>query len=418
VARRSRRWLTPALLVSFVASAPLAHAQPGSEPSSDTVARTNFNLVPIVGGNSDVGAAVGAVAVVQRLKAGASGAHVGPDALPYRWRIVSAGIVTFKTAGELRSPYQDAYTLLVFPELARGVLRLELRPSYTQETTQKYHGLGNASPGGAGRAHEYGRIHPTLAVRARLRLADNFFLRVGNALTYNIVDVAPRSLLARDREQGSDFVRDALSGPDEHAVDIFEYVLAYDARDSEVSATRGQFHHALVRLSPGGSSDFPYRYAQANLTLRGYHSPLRHLTLAGRVVLDAQFGDPPFYELARYSEDTFAIGGSKGVRGVPGQRYYGKLKLFGNLEARARLVPFRIFGKPHELGAAAFFDGGRLWAGYERQPELDGTGIGLKYGVGGGLRLHQGRTFVVRADVAYSPDARPVGAYFELGEMF
>jgi hypothetical protein len=51
-------------------------------------------------------------------------------------------------------------------------------------------------------------------------------------------------------------------------------------------------------------------------------------------------------------------------------------------------------------------------------PELDGTGLGLKYGVGTGLRFQEGRTFVVRADLAWSPDARPIGGYFAAGQIF
>jgi hypothetical protein len=52
------------------------------------------------------------------------------------------------------------------------------------------------------------------------------------------------------------------------------------------------------------------------------------VTLALRVVGDLLFADVPFYELSR-AVDTYATGGSNGVRGVPAQRYYGKVKVFG-----------------------------------------------------------------------------------------
>lgn len=107
-----------------------------------------------------------------------------------------------------------------------------------------------------------------------------------------------------------------------------------------------------------------------------------------------------------------------GVRGVPAQRYSGKLKAFGNLEVRSEVVTAEVWGKPYTLALAAFFDAGRVWADWRSRPELDGTGVGLKYGVGGGLRLQQGRAFVVRGDVAWSPDARPIGAYFTAGQTF
>jgi hemolysin activation/secretion protein len=135
------------------------------------------------------------------------------------------------------------------------------------------------------------------------------------------------------------------------------------------------------------------------------------------MVADLQFGDPPFYELARY-EDTFALGGVNGVRGVPAQRYYGKVKLFGNVEARSELVDFDLLKGHYVLGAALFFDGGRLWSSLHPNEALDGSGVGLKYGVGAGLRIRKGKAFVVRADLAWSPDARPLGGYFTAGHSF
>jgi hemolysin activation/secretion protein len=108
-----------------------------------------------------------------------------------------------------------------------------------------------------------------------------------------------------------------------------------------------------------------------------------------------------------------------GVRGVPGQRYYGKVKAFGNLETRVHLFDFHLFGAPLALGTAVFFDGGRVWTEIgHAHPDLDGTALGLKYGIGGGLRLIQGTTFVIRGDLAWSPDAHPIGGYFAAGEVF
>ena len=152
--------------------------------------------------------------------------------------------------------------------------------------------------------------------------------------------------------------------------------------------------------------------------LRGFlplFSP--RFTLAGRLVGDVLFGNVPFYELSR-AVDQYALGGSYGVRGVPAQRYYGKMKVFGNGEVRAKLFDFWLLGKGFTLGSAAFFDAGRLWADTTKQPALDGTGLGLKYGTGLGLRLMSGTAFVLRADVAWSPDATPIGGYVIAGEAF
>jgi hemolysin activation/secretion protein len=129
------------------------------------------------------------------------------------------------------------------------------------------------------------------------------------------------------------------------------------------------------------------------------------------------FGNTPFYELARF-DDTYAIGGVLGVRGVPAQRYSGKLKALANIEIRVEIVSFRALGKRMVFGVAPFFDAGRVWADFGYHPDLDGRGVGLKYGYGGGLRLQSGSSFVLRADVAGSPDANPVSGYFMAGQMF
>ena len=305
-------------------------------------------------------------------------------------------------------------------------MRLEIRPSYTRESTQLYYGIGNAAPapatGPEGQPEndyfQYGRMHPTVLVRARLALGGAFSFLLGDALTYDKLDVHPGSQLDRDLTSPSEAVRPFVGTTAPHFVNLFEQALLYDTRDNETSPTSGMYHQVKLRLSPGGTEAFPYRYGQVNAIARFYATPFRNrLSINLRIVGDGQFGHPPFYELARY-EDTFALGGVHGVRGVPAQRYYGKVKLFANLEVRTELTSFELWKNDFELGAAIFFDGGRLWSGWTGDPALDGSGAGLKYGVGCGLRLRQGRAFVVRGDLAWSPDARPIAGYFTAGHTF
>ena len=59
-----------------------------------------------------------------------------------------------------------------------------------------------------------------------------------------------------------------------------------------------------------------------------------------------------------------------------------------------------------------------MWADTHPHPELDGHGIGLKYGAGGGVSIQSGLAFVLRADVAGSPDANPTSGYFSAGQAF
>jgi hypothetical protein len=380
-------------------------------------AHREFNIVPIAGGDSDVGIGFGEVS---------DWASLQPGHDPYRWRLESGAFITFKLrdGNKIILPYQDYYVVLTLPNLtASKRLRFDIRPSFTNETTLKYYGIGNASPLPAPTIPvedtEYGRIHPTFSIEARYRVYEQFYVRAGSVYTYDWLTVRPTSLLARDQASGSPDVRALLGNFDAHGVELLMLGVEYDSRNNENVTTRGQFHAAQLRVSPKIAGWLPYSYEQLNLTARFYTTPIANrLTVVFRVVGDAFFGTPPFYELARF-DDTPAIGGGKALRGVPAQRYYGKVKLFENLEARSQILPFTLKGKHMVLGVAAFFDAGRTWTELlTRHPDLDGTGLGLKYGIGGGLRLQEGETFVVRADIAWSPDAQPIGGYFAAGEIF
>jgi hypothetical protein len=392
---------------------PAAADDDGGGNAGVSAPRNDFGIVPLFGGDSDIGFGGGELSSFSRL---------APGYVPYVWHLESGALITFRPRGGLQIPYQDYYLQLVVPKLWGGVLRLEIRPSYTREMTQRYYGIGNASaaPDASGEMpsepFEYGRTHPTILARVRLKLGESIHLELGNSFTYNRLEIAPGTKLAQDLANPALAHFFGPTGP--HAVDFFEDALIVDTRDDETNPKKGMYHQFKLRLSPGGTELFPYRYGQTDLTLRFYLTPGGGpATLALRLVGDVQFGHPPFYELARY-EDTFAVGGSNGVRGVPGQRYYGRIKAFGNLEARIKLFSFQLFGKHATLMSATFVDFGRVWSDWPPDPSLDGSGLGIKYGIGGGLRLLQGKAFVVRGDVAWSPDAQPIGGYFTAGHIF
>lgn len=343
---------------------------------------------------------------------------------PYRWRIENGAFVTFKRREGLIVPYQDYYLLVTIPDVgSSGRLRLDLRGSYSKETTLKYFGIGNASPdpppGTPVADTEYGWTRPMLSARARIALTSHLLLQLGGVYVHSSLSIPENSLLAINRASGTPTVRELLNTPTSFSLALVEAGVEYDSRDSDIVTRRGMYHGAQARLSPAIDGRLPDPYAELFASARFYFTPLpRWLTIATRLVGDLLLGSPPFYELARYG-DTDAIGGGTGVRGVPAQRYYGKVKVFGNFELRSDPLAFRLWGKAFNLGGAVFLDAGRGWTELGRaHPELDGTGLGIKYGIGGGLRLQQGKTFVVRLDVAWSPDANPIGAYFGTGHVF
>ncbi len=396
---------------------------------AEAQSRRELNIIPIAGGDSDVGIGVGEVSDLASISTSPAPATALPSTAsalaPYRWRLESGAFITFKEQdGSLILPYQDYFLLLSVPDLgASRRWRIDLRGSFTDETTLKYYGVGDATPppppGLDVAATEYKRIHPTGLVQVRTRLRPKWFLDFGSQFTYNKLDVGAGSVLASQRATGSPEVQGLLGDFGRHGVELLEASLQYDSRDNEIVTRRGMFHSLGARLSPRIEGWLPYGYLQLDATACFYATPVpRWLTVSFRAVADALVGSPPFYELARFAE-TPAIGGGQAVRGVPAQRYYGKVKVFENLELRSELFPFHLRSKSFVLGTALFLDGGRSWTELlHAHPELDGTGWGIKYGVGGGLRLQEGTTFAVRADVAWSPDASPVGAYFAAGEIF
>jgi surface antigen Omp85-like protein len=390
-----------------------------SSPSKDIQEpETEFTIVPFVGGNSDMGFGGGYIASLARME---------PNLDPYRYRLETAGTMTVGGAdgGGLRIPYADIYLLISFPNIVRKHLGFELRASYTLEANLKYYGLGNASTidpsfEPTDSYFEHSRTHPTVRATFEYR-AKPFAVTWGASYTQNWFDIPDDTLLANEMASPDPEVRSLLGEATTHGSPRFSIGVAYDTRDDRTSPVRGLYVTQELDVTPttiGGDVD--YRFARTD-TAVCFFLPIvprdRRLVFAMRLAGDLLFGDPPFYELPRF-EDTFAIGGAKGVRGVPGQRYYGKIKAFSNVELRSELFKAKILGDERRFGIVGFADFGRLWADYSSHPELDGTGVGLKYGIGGGLRVASGETFVLRIDVAWSPDANPIGGYLLAGHIF
>lgn len=410
--------------VALIVAAPAASATdamnssdaPGNGEASDARGdHSEFNLVPIVGGSTDIGFGGGYFGKIARIRKGYD---------PFFWSLESAATFTVKAApaGGVELPVQDIYATLTIPRLFGRALRFDVRPSYTWEILQ-YYGMGNGAVDAtrAGRTQDYvsyARLHPQLDTNLHIGIVDHIAVLAGVRYTENWLQPNADSELTIDQQAGSAEVKHLVGGFAQHGVILLKTGVYLDDRDNEVSTHTGTFDELNFKFSPGGSTEFPYRYEQMNVIARIF-IPLSKpaVTLAVRVVGDILFGDAPFYELSRY-EDTYAIGGSLGVRGVPAQRYYGKAKVFTNIELRTELVSFRALGKPLVFGVTGFFDGGRVWADTHSEPALDGSGVGLKFGTGIGLRLQSGSAFVLRAEVAWSPDANPIGGYFVAGQAF
>ena len=226
--------------------------------------------------------------------------------------------------------------------------------------------------------------------------------------------------MARDKD-GSPFVRGL------RPMELTQAAtgVIYDTRDNETFVHKGTYDQAAIEYVQGIPTDASVVYGESQLYLCAYQ-PLGPFVLAGRLVADFQFGHVPFYDLSMsgpYGQSE-AIGGGAAVRGVPVGRYGGEIKIYGNAELRSMFLKFTLLHQKVTLGGDLLFDTGRSWLDYSFKSSLDGNGVGLKYGAGGGLYVLWGQAALFRVDVAYSPDAAaenpgfPVGVYVMDGTMF
>jgi hypothetical protein len=104
-------------------------------------------------------------------------------------------------------------------------------------------------------------------------------------------------------------------------------------------------------------------------------------------------------------DNQLLLGGDSGLRGYPLRYQSGDSRLLFTLEQRffTGLYPFRLV----HVGAAAFFDAGRVWAGQSGKP---GEELGWLRDVGVGLRLSASRSGlgnIIHLDLAFPLDGDP-----------
>jgi hypothetical protein len=385
--------------------------------------RLEAGLFPGAAYDSNLGFGTGLVGNLARLD---------PDLDPYKWRL-AAQVFLYVDGGPDGSPevtFVHNYVDLDRPGLLGGRLRLRARAWFRRQVDTGWYGLGNASVASepwagldedsadyvqARRFHEYDVVVAGARGSARAVLAPDLEFFGGLALMWIWPTLYPGSRLELDRDGGSGAATAAaLVGVERHGVLEAVGGLLWDTRDSETDPERGTFTECSVRGGPVLEAETGYAGLNAHARLYIPVVPY-HLTIGIRGLADVLLGDPPFHELARTGGfwPLEAVAGPLAVRGIPTRRYHGKVKLIGNLEARMRFFTLRIFGQATTLGGVAFLDLGRVWADSTPRPELDGAGPGAKIGVGTGLRVRFGTTFMVRVDFAWSAEGSAIYADVE-----
>lgn len=416
--------LPPTTSQNTTISIPLLHGQETTGSAAPPKNRYELAGFPIIGGNTDIGFQFGGAATLTRFY---------NDVFPYEWNIDLLLSASAKSDQGFRLVQQSHVLRLDAPDLLQGRARLDTRVSFQRTINAGYFGLGNAAPAtpttdpcAQGRRFQYvqeegrvrgiGRIHTP---HQGLDLALGFNFRGEGPTVYC------GSKLAEDLTPSQLGGSPAVVGGQATFLAGGALGVMLDTRDSEFITAHGIFYQIGV-AGTGGTSDH-VSYGEASAVLAHYAQLPGPFIFASRFVASFQFGRAPFYDLQQGGvfEPQYLFGSENGVRGVPEGRYAGQIKILSNLEIRSTPFPqIHWLGQLFRIGTTTFFDAGRVWSGYSVISPSDGTSLGLKFGVGGGLFLQWGEAAIFRVEAAYSPDAvaenpsLPIGIYVSDGLMF
>lgn len=392
----------------------------GEKPETE---RNELAGAPILGGNTDIGFQIGLAATFTR---------VSPAYIPYRWKLDGLLSASVKDGPRGTEVVQQSHDIrLDIPRALGGRVRIMPGIFFERTVNAGYFGIGNAAPtiakpdGSFGSRYQY--THREIRARVNLRtpLSGPLSVMYGIALRNVLPSTYDESKLELDARRanpdGSPYVR-GLRGLN-HV--ILSGGLIYDTRDNEITPHNGSFDQYALRVGGATPTSEGVYYGGLNVILRRYVPLGGPFVFAARGLVDAMAGQVAFYDLSQGGAfiPVDLPGGPQGVRGVPNGRYQGLVKVVANAELRATHLKFKLFGDDFRLGNNVFFDTGRVFARYGAD-DRDGKGLGLKYGVGGGVFVVWGTAAVFRVEVAYSPDAIaanpnfPIGIYAADGLMF
>lgn len=398
--------------------------------------RTEIGALPVIGYDSDRGLGLGAILVLARLS---------DHTHPFDWRIQLLAYTTtqINTDSEINFPLHRYYLGLDIPEFINPKFRLVANISFQKLSNAGYYGIGSRSrrltsqDGVSDRYHQYDRIYPGFDIAIRRQLYDKPTLRGkrrlelfgGTRLTYNNITVYDNSALAYDLatkhqpNQDGTTLQKFLFGTSEHLLWNLTTGLLWDTRDHEFAPSRGTFSELSLRFSPGIQTSLLYGGLTGSTT---WYFPIYRdqWVLGARLMGDILLGDIPFYELTSLGtfEPLDGPGGARSVRSILRQRYAGKVKLLANAELRGQAFRVQWANQKFRVGTVLFADAGRVWSDFSTQHlrgvPLDKPFFDFSVGLGGGLRIQWGETFIIRADYAYSPTDSTTGLYIDVGQAF
>ena len=373
-------------------------------------------VVPLVGGDTDIGLGAGVLGSLARLDPAAAAVSLAAGGSRLRHRQAARRAdVQVALSGRLSRLHPQRTLLRAAPHRAAGVVHARDRPALLRHR-QRVGGARTTLPA----RDFFTRTHP--AGRARVRIAAHRRGLAGGRQHLHLQLARVRSRRRGWRRTSSAAVPSSASSCRSTA--RTRCICSRPGCCSTRATTRSPRRAGCsIRWScgslPGKSSRHPYRTPSCTRACASIsRSSADRLVLAARAVGYLQIGRRALLRAVSLRRDVRA-GWGQGRAGHPQEPLLRQAQALRQHRGRGRGCSTSGCGTTSTSSAwSGFFDGGRVWADLRSAPELDGTGLGLKYGVGGGLRLQKGTTFVLRFDLAWSPDARPLGGYFLAGHLF
>ena len=184
-------------------------------------------------------------------------------------------------------------------------------------------------------------------------------------------------------------------------------------RDNELFPQRGSVLSISGRNLAGLNKDRDnFSAYEGSLSLFHSFTARSRLIFAGRIGGGINTGTYQFYQAQ-------VLDGKTHLRGFRKTRFYGDSKLYGNVEARLRMLTFRSYLFPATFGILGFYDVGRIW--YKNEEGIDPSAPSEKSrlwhkGWGGGVWFTPFNLTVLSLEAAHSKEGTL--AYIRLGFLF
>ncbi len=252
--------------------------------------------------------------------------------------------------------------------------------------TDRFYGIGNSSPSVAMEKYSYDYISLKKLMLRKIR--PGMFLGGDYQFTYLYnLKLQPDGQLANQHITG------AAGGINSGLGAVF----LIDTRDNIVNATKGVLLEASSYFY-GGALGSDFSFTNLNLTYNRYFELKPRHILATNMVMNLNFGEPPFVNLA-------TAGGDQILRGYPAYRY--RDKHFTGLQAEYRFPLFWRFGMATFAGVGDVF-----------KQTSDVKLNTLKYSYGAGLRFALNRKENLNVRLDYGIGRNSSSFYFTVTEAF